>query len=56
MDTITDDYFWMKDKTNAEVIKHLEAENAYTAAVMKRPSRCKRRCIRSTSAAPSRPI
>src|SRR6185369_611735 len=34
-DTIHDDYFWMKDKTNAEVIKHLEAENAYTAAVMK---------------------
>ena len=34
-DTIADDYFWMKDKTNAEVIKHLEAENAYTSAVMK---------------------
>ncbi len=34
-DTRLDDYFWMKDKTNPEVIKHLEAENAYTAAVMK---------------------
>src|SRR5262245_52705264 len=34
-DTRTDDYFWMKDKTNPEVIKYLEAENAYTAAVMK---------------------
>src|SRR5262245_33104172 len=30
-----DDYFWMKDKKDPEVIKHLEAENAYTAAVMK---------------------
>jgi oligopeptidase B len=34
-DTRLDDYFWMKDKTNPDVIKHLEAENAYTAAVMK---------------------
>lgn len=34
-DTRLDDYFWMKDKTNPEVIKHLDAENAYTAAVMK---------------------
>jgi oligopeptidase B len=34
-DTRLDDYFWMKDKNNPEVIKHLEAENAYTAAVMK---------------------
>lgn len=30
-----DDYFWMKDKSNPAVIKYLEAENAYTAAVMK---------------------
>src|ERR1700722_10489662 len=34
-DTRLDDYFWMKDKTNPEVIKHLEAENSYTACVMK---------------------
>jgi oligopeptidase B len=34
-DTRLDDFFWMKDKTNPEVIKHLEAENAYTSAVMK---------------------
>jgi len=34
-DTIADDYFWMKDKKNPEVIKYLEAENAYTAAAMK---------------------
>jgi oligopeptidase B len=34
-DVRVDDYFWMKDKSNPAVIKHLEAENAYTAAVMK---------------------
>lgn len=31
-DTVTDDYEWLRDKDNAEVIAHLEAENAYTAA------------------------
>src|SRR5437763_6466491 len=30
-----DDYYWMRDKKSPEVIKYLEAENAYTAAVMK---------------------
>src|SRR5690348_9084406 len=30
-----DDFFWLKDKKNPEVIKYLEAENAYFAAVMK---------------------
>src|SRR5205085_400706 len=35
-ETRVDDYFWMKDKKNPEVIKHLEAENAYTAAMTKR--------------------
>src|SRR5256714_1730061 len=33
--TLRDDYFWMRDKKNPEVISYLEAENAYTAAVMK---------------------
>jgi oligopeptidase B len=33
--TLADDYFWMRDKKNPEVISYLEAENAYTAAVMK---------------------
>src|SRR5688500_8770372 len=32
---LSDDYFWMRDKKNPEVISYLEAENAYTAAVMK---------------------
>jgi oligopeptidase B len=32
--TLVDDYFWMRDKGNPEVIKHLEAENGYTERVM----------------------
>lgn len=32
--TLTDDYSWMREKTNPEVIKHLEAENAYTDAAL----------------------
>jgi oligopeptidase B len=31
--TLSDDYFWMRDKKNPEVISYLEAENAYTAAM-----------------------
>jgi oligopeptidase B len=34
-ETRVDDYFWLREKTNPEVIKYLEAENAYTAAVLK---------------------
>ena len=33
--TTTDNYFWLREKKNPEVIKHLEAENVYTDAVMK---------------------
>ena len=32
---LSDDYFWMRDKKNPEVIAYLEAENAYTDAMMK---------------------
>jgi oligopeptidase B len=32
---LTDDYFWMREKTNRAVLAHLKAENAYTDAVMK---------------------
>ncbi|MFL5510299.1 MAG: oligopeptidase B, partial [Gemmatimonadaceae bacterium] len=31
----TDNYFWIRDKTNPEVISYLNAENAYTEAKMK---------------------
>ncbi len=33
-DTLIDKYAWLKDKKNPEVIKHLEAENEYTDAIM----------------------
>ena len=35
-DTLVDSYFWLREKTNPEVIGYLEAENAYTASVMKK--------------------
>jgi oligopeptidase B len=34
-DVRVDDFFWLKDKKNPEVIKYLEAENAYTGAMTK---------------------
>ncbi len=34
-ETLVDDYFWLREKTNPEVIAHLEAENTYTDTVMK---------------------
>jgi oligopeptidase B len=33
--TLKDDYFWLREKSNPEVIKYLEAENAYTDELMK---------------------
>src|SRR5262245_8592128 len=32
--TLNDDYFWLREKSSPEVIKHLESENAYTEQVM----------------------
>ena len=32
-ETINDDYAWLREKESPEVIAHLEAENAYTAAM-----------------------
>ena len=34
-DTLTDDYFWLREKTNPAVLAHLEAENSYAEAMMK---------------------
>jgi len=34
-ETVSDDYFWLREKSNPEVIQYLEAENAYTEAVTK---------------------
>ncbi len=33
--TMIDDYFWLREKSNPEVIAHLEAENAYTDSILK---------------------
>jgi oligopeptidase B len=33
-DKIEDPYFWLREKENPELLAHLKAENAYTAAVM----------------------
>jgi oligopeptidase B len=32
---LVDNYFWLREKTNPEVVSYLEAENAYTDSVMK---------------------
>jgi oligopeptidase B len=32
---VNDPYYWLREKSNAEVIKYLEKENAYTAAMTK---------------------
>ncbi|HMF60046.1 MAG TPA: S9 family peptidase [Vicinamibacterales bacterium] len=34
-DTLKDDYFWLREKSNPKVISYLEAENAYTEEMMK---------------------
>jgi oligopeptidase B len=33
-DTRVDNYYWLNDRENPEVIAYLEAENAYTETVM----------------------
>ena len=33
--TVVDNYFWLREKSNPEVIKYLESENAYTEAMTK---------------------
>jgi oligopeptidase B len=34
-DRLVDNYFWLREKSNPAVVAHLEAENAYAAAMMK---------------------
>jgi oligopeptidase B len=34
-DTLVDNYFWLREKTNPAVIQYLEDENAYTKSIMK---------------------
>src|SRR5580692_13071668 len=33
--TLKDNYFWLRDRKDPDVMKYLEAENAYTEAIMK---------------------
>src|SRR5262249_53185966 len=33
--TVVDNYYWLREKSNPEVVKYLEAENAYTEAMTK---------------------
>ena len=33
--TLSDDYFWLREKANPDVTTYLEAENAYTEEVMR---------------------
>src|SRR5215475_11246994 len=32
--TLSDEYFWLRDRKNPKVLEHLKAENAYTRAMM----------------------
>jgi oligopeptidase B len=34
-ETVTDNYFWLRQKSNPDVVRYLEAENAYTAEMTK---------------------
>ena len=34
-DTLVDDYFWLREKSNPQVLEHLKAEDAYALAMMK---------------------
>jgi oligopeptidase B len=36
--TLTDDYFWLREKTNPAVMSHLQAENDYADSLMKHTS------------------
>ncbi len=33
--TVIDPYFWLREKSNPDVVKYLDAENAYTEAMTK---------------------
>jgi len=42
-DTLIDNYAWLREKSNPEVIKYLEDENAYTEAMMKPTKRLQKK-------------
>ena len=53
---VNDPFFWLREKSNPEVIKYLEAENAYTEAMTKDSSPLPTPCTRKCSATSSKPI
>jgi oligopeptidase B len=42
-DRRADDYFWLREKSNPDVVAYLEAENAYTDSVMKPTERLQKK-------------
>ena len=49
--TVIDPYFWLREKSNPEVVKYLEAENAYTEAMTARPEALQRRALQGDAGA-----
>lgn len=45
-DTLIDNYFWMRERENPEVIQYLEAENRYTEEVMAPTRKLQKRLFR----------
>ena len=45
-DTRIDDYFWLRDRNNPDVIDHLLQENSYTERVMKHTEALQRRLFK----------
>ena len=44
--TFVDPYYWLREKGSPEVVKYLEAENAYTEAMTARPEAVQRGALR----------
>src|SRR5512143_1553558 len=45
-DTRVDEYYWLRDREDPAVLRHLEAENAYTAAMMRHTEGLQQRLYR----------
>ena len=49
--TVIDNYFWLREKSNPEVVQYLEAENAYTEAMTQRSEAFQRRPLQGDARA-----
>ena len=54
-DTRIDNYFWLRDRNDPDTIRYLEAENDYTAAMMKPTEVQAKLVLRRCWAASSKP-